>query len=485
MYVLNRSDADNDWCFERCREVAAEPDGILDLWAREHYKSTIITFALTIQDILATHGDEAMRGPEVTVGIFSHTRPIAKAFLRQIMQELEGNLQLKLLFPDVLYADPRKQSPKWSEDEGIRVKRSSNPKEETIEAWGLVDGMPTSKHYHLRVYDDVVTEKSVTTPEMIKKTTDQWALSLNLGAQGGVSRYCGTIYHEFDSYRVMRERGMKCRLYPATEGGVDDVKLAVFRTPTELEEKRKLMGIEVYATQMLLNPKLAHVATFDEEDLRWWDGTDFANLNIIILVDPASAKKKDSDYTAIWVVGFGADDNRYAIEHIRDRLGLKERVYWVMALHKKFKPVFVGYEKYGLQSDIEAIQWEQERQNYRFDITELAGKTKKEDRIKRLQPIIKNNRLYLPAGGCVHINYDKTAVDTIKTFIREELVPFPVCAHDDSMDSLSRMEDAEVKMFVSLPIGDADKMPDEYMQRLLREEYDKQQADDGLSWQGR
>jgi len=53
--------------------VQAAPNGYLDLWGREHGKSSLITFGLTIQDIL--------NDPEITVGIFSYSRPIAKAFL--------------------------------------------------------------------------------------------------------------------------------------------------------------------------------------------------------------------------------------------------------------------------------------------------------------------------------------------------------------------------------------------------------------------
>ena len=71
-----------NWLYDRCVEVQNAPDGHLDLWFREAGKSTIITFGKTIQDII--------NDPEVTVGIFSHTRPIAKGFLRQIKRELEN-----------------------------------------------------------------------------------------------------------------------------------------------------------------------------------------------------------------------------------------------------------------------------------------------------------------------------------------------------------------------------------------------------------
>ena len=174
---LNRLDVARPWLYERCVEIQTEPDGYLDLWARGHYKSTLGTFARTLMDILASHGDDplpewAELGHEPTFAIFSHTRPIAKAFLRQIKVELQRNELLKYVYPDILYEIPERQSPRWSEDAGLVVKRHANPKEATLEAHGLVDGQPTSRHFNVLIYDDVVVRDSVTTPEMIEKTTE-------------------------------------------------------------------------------------------------------------------------------------------------------------------------------------------------------------------------------------------------------------------------------------------------------------------------
>jgi predicted phage terminase large subunit-like protein len=433
-YACNRPDCDNDWVFARCREVQASPDGHLDLWFREGYKSTIITFALTIQDIL--------NDPDITIGLASHTRPIAKAFLRQIKREFEGNETLKAWFPDVLWANPAKESPKWSEDDGIVVIRKSNPKEATIEAWGVVDGQPTSKHYKLLIYDDIVTRESVSTPEMMAKTTDALALSYNLGAHGGRRRFIGTRYHYNDTYKTIIERGtVKPRLYPATDNGKVDGK-PVFHTPEALAEKRRDMGPYVFGAQMLQDPTADATQGFKEEWLRFAMPNPLG-LNIYMVVDPASAKKKDSDYTAAFIVGMGADKNIYVLDMVRDRLSLTERADLVMAWHRKWQPLAVGYERYGMMADIEHIRDRQERENYRFPIIELGGAMPKLDRIRRLVPWFEQGRVFLPPR-LDKANYEGRSVDLVQSFKDDEFIPFPVGMHDDMLDALARILDDEM-----------------------------------------
>lgn len=447
VYILGRTDIDRDWLYERCNDIQREPDEHLDLWAREHYKSTIITFGKTIQDVLASHGDDPLPkwgGREVTVGIFSHTRPIAKGFLRQIKREFEDNRELKALFPEIFWENT-KDSPQWSEDGGIIVKRKSNPKEATIEAWGVVDGQPTSKHYHLLVYDDIVTRESVTTPDMISKTTDALALSYNLGADGGIRRFIGTRYHFADTYREIITRGtVKPRIFPATvDGEVDGEPCLLSRD--NLIKKRRDMGPYVFACQMMQNPVADETQGFLVEWIRYYDGDASKNTNKYILVDAANEKRAHNDYTALWVIGLGTDGNYYVLDIVRDRLNLTQRAGLVMQKHRLRRPKQVRYEKYGMMSDIEHIRTVQRDENYRFDIVEVGGQTPKNDRIKRLIPLFEQNKVYFPRS-LHYTDHTGNVRDLVHDFIEEEYKAFPVPIHDDMLDALSRIAEPNLSL---------------------------------------
>jgi predicted phage terminase large subunit-like protein len=399
-YGLGRADIERQWLLDRCIEVQNEPNGRLDLWARDHYKSTLITFGKTVQDILASHGENPLVDREQCIGIFSHTRPIAKGFLRQIKYEFETNERLKEIFPDILWAKPDKEAPKWSEDDGITVKRKSNPKEATLEAWGLVDGQPTSKHFTGMVFDDVVTRESVTTPDMIAKTTQAVELSFNLGSQGQEwRRMIGTRYHSNDTYRAMIERQVfKPRIYTATTDGTIDGEPVLLTRP-QLAQKRRDMGPYTFGAQMLQNPVADATQGFKREWLKYYDKSPddvSPGTNRLILVDAANDKRKTSDYTAMWVIGLGQDGNYYMLDLVRDRLNLTERTERLLQLHKKWKPYQVRYERYGMMADIQHIQHVQSERNYRFDVVEVGGATPKNDRIRRLIPVFEQGKFYMP-----------------------------------------------------------------------------------------
>lgn len=425
---------DNKFMFERCREVQKAPNGYLDLWAREHGKSSIITFGLTLQNIL--------QNPEVTIGIFSHTRPIAKAFLRTLMREIESNLTLHAAFPDIFVGTDTRKYAKFSEDDGLVVLRKTNPKEATVEAWGLVDGAPTSKHFQVLLYDDIVVAGSVTTPEMIEKTRVALEQSYSLGTTPGIKRAAGTRWAFSDAYRTVIDRGtFKAREYPGRVGGTEDGDSIFWNDATHLD-KRRDMGPYTYASQILMNPKADAMQGFKREWLRHYKQINASKLNWYLLVDAASSKKRGSDYTAIWAVGLGMDGNYYCVPVCRDRLNLKERADRVFDAHRKYKPLQVRYERYGLMSDTEHMQARMETENYRFSITEVGGITSKQDRIKRLLPMFEQGRIWLPES-CYVTDWQKVPVNLVHAFIEEEYMAFPVGLHDDMLDSLARIAEPE------------------------------------------
>jgi hypothetical protein len=323
----------------------------------------------------------------------------------QIMSELEQNEKLKAQHSDCLFQNPSKEAPLWGLAFGIVVKRDTNPKESTVEAHGLVKGQPTSKHFHLRVYDDVVTRESVTNPEQVKATTEAWELSDNLG--GGPQRkwHIGTRYSFADTWGEILARGLlKPRLFPATDNGRLDGN-PVFLSVEFWERKKRIQASQV-AAQMLQNPLAGKEQVF----LPTWLKSYMIRpkiLTVYIMGDPSRGKSKKADRTAYAVIGLDHAGNKYLLDGFRHRMTLSQRWENLKLLYNKWRNapgvqlVSVGYERYGLQSDDEYFQERMMLEGFSFPITELSwtqeGDQSKKARVERLQPDIQHSAFFLPA----------------------------------------------------------------------------------------
>ena len=469
--ILRRPVVLDPWLFERCREVEANPDGHLDLWAREHYKSTIITFAGAIQEII--------NNPEITIGIFSHSKSISRAFLDQIKQECEQNEELCNLYPDIFWGNPKREAPTWSLDKGIVVRRQTNPKEKTVEGHGLVDGQPISKHFGLMIYDDVVTEESVNTPDMIIKTTKMWELSRSLSSKAAEGKkrrtwYIGTRYNYADTYKVILDRKVVTpRIYAATNTGTKDGK-PVFFNDGDWAEKVRENSNYTLACQYLQNPVAGDQMEFNLDWIRRYEIRPQV-LNVCITVDGANSKKKGSSRTAFSVTGIDVHYNKYFLDGACHRMNLSERWTMLKNLRKTWvnrkgvQTVKVGYERFGYQCDIEHFKTMMKIEGHSFHIEEVnwprEGNDSKIDRIRRLIPDHQNWRFFYPYEGqhtklmiemeaagkgqlvarpIKRVNEDGRVYNLVDYLIHNEYLFFPATTMLDLLDAMSRFYDMKM-----------------------------------------
>jgi len=436
--ACQRYDMLNAWCIDRCAEVQGEPYGHVDLWPREHYKSTILTFGITLFDIINSHGKGVpLDTKPLTTGIFSYTRTIAKAFLRQIKLELERNEVLKLIFDDIFYLNPGADSPKWAENEGIIVKRDINPKESTVEAWGLIDGQPTSKHFDRLVYDDIVTHDKVRTEYSRAQVVNAWENSISLISVGGKSRYAGTRKHITDVYSEIMERGAaKKRLY--TPWADAEKTNGVLFSLEELQTRRRKMGEITWQAEYENDPMAASSFTLDYTQIVYDEITNYSNMNLYMLCDSSTGKHKKTDYSAFFVVGIDWSSNIALIDGIYDRLVLSDRFDALHQLYLSYPDIItIFYETTGLCEDIAYFKERMRGIGHIFHqhIEELHPKSSKEDRILKLEPMLTQRKLIFPSA--LHkLSKRGVPYDIVRILVYEEMKAFPFSQHDEGMDVL-------------------------------------------------
>lgn len=429
---------DSDYGYRLCLDVQENKWRKIWVIAREHFKSTIITCASTLWEIV--------KDPNATFCIYSYKEDMAAVFLRQIKKWVEDNALLRRLWPDVFWENPSlgyEDLPNgtrirwtWTATK-IEVKRTIQAKECTIEAAGILGSSKTGAHFRYQLFDDTETQKNVETPDAIDKLYLQTSMAFNTGQTDNLD-FCfvGTFYARADVYYRMIKAGVfdEAIIQPC----VDSEGYPIHFSKKSLEEKYRTMGAAVFATQEMCDPSFNSTASFQSEWFRKWD-PDTAGLNIYTLVDPASGKTgRKHDYTAIVTFGIDSIGSILVLDIIRDKIGLEEKFSALTNILRVYHPIRIYYEQISMQQDISSMEMLMDKYHTRFAITPFNPMKwgDKTARIEKLKAKWQMGGVWMPRT-CFHVNFEGNSEDVSQVFFQEEFLGYPSIPHDDALDALA------------------------------------------------
>jgi hypothetical protein len=480
------NDARNHWVrMARMVQYGAK-DMVLDLWAREHGKTTLLTENSTIQDLLVN--------PEETVCIFSYSKEAATVFFRNIKGAFESNEALKDLFREIVWETPPHKGAKWSES-GIELKRRFSHKECSVEPHGLQDAMPTGRHFGVRRYDDIETLDLANSELDTQKMKDSFDMSVNVGKDGGRCLVTGTYYSHEGVLCYIRDKRMpdgspmfKVRRVAATEDGTINgrsVYLSESRL-TILKENRRFFN-----SQQLLDPSPKHDVKLPYTMINQVRVDQIpSDILRVMVIDPSGADERRrngqrSDHWGMWVLGMERRlrdrgfFNVYILDGLIARMRYEEARDEAVRLYMRNGMIrLVGIEKTG-QSTFDdhfsnALRVKGKhvtRDNERLKIL-TAGGVRKDRRIE--------GALAAPLhDGSIYMS-DKVSAET-KSKLREEMDKYGSSVHDDGLDALAY----GYQMLQDFALGMEVAPSETKVRKPYRDPYEFREDKTMLSWMSR
>lgn len=375
--------------------------------------------------------------PDHQVMHASYSLELVEGFGRKVRNQLRDELY-NVVFPGTSLSDDSQAANKFNTTAGG-----------SYFAVG-VGGSATGRGAHLLLIDDPVKDREDADSERMRTSLQDWYTSVAYTRlmPGGAVVVIQTRWHEDDlAGWLMREHGhenWEVLNLPAWDSNENPTE-ALWPDAYPIERLKQIRQTMLaqgkprdWEALYMQRPRAGSGAEFKRQWLNFYTQVSKQGQFLIMLVDPANAKRENNDFTTIWVVGLGEDENYYVHDVIRDRMNLTERTEAVFRLHRKWKPSQVRYERYGMMGDIDHIKHEMNHRSYRFAITEVGGNTKKEDRIRRLIPIFERGRMWMPET-LAYTNLEGKQRDLIHDFIEAEYLAFPVGRHDDMLDALARI----------------------------------------------
>jgi len=455
-FVCGNTVANHPFVVQRCRDVESGPkDMTLDVWAREHFKSSIITEAETLQ----YHANPTAWHPKIKDGstcFLSATAKLAKKILANMMEIMKNEAQfLNFMFPHVpekgywgpFWENPEAQAPMWNVDRGVKLRRQSGGHTPSMFAAGLEEGMPTGDHYGRLIFDDITNPEVAESPQRMHDLKKKFDVAQNIGMMGGHGRVVGTFYHFADPLVYVRDKKKinseeplyYHRIIPATTDGSPN-GLPVLLSQAELDKKKTE---STFYSQQLCNPVPESTRRLQGSLLKDINPEHIpANILKVMVVDPAG-KREDGrgDNWAMGVIGIepNVDDlgasNFYITDFMVERISEAEGPLLVAQMYIRGGMIhMLAIEKVGLSTAEIHVANALKPHGRHLSIeaknlmTVNPAKRTKETRIEQALswPLL---------NGKVHISTSVAVAYRDK--LREEMDSFPYGANDDGIDMLS------------------------------------------------
>lgn len=414
----------------------------LILMPRYSFKSTLATVGRTLWKLV----DD----PNLRVLIYSDAATKAEGFLTSIKNHLTGldkNSQFRAIY-GTWETDSKKGT--WNQSAIVIQPRAHAHKEPSVDTGGI-ETSKVGMHYDIIIFDDIVSDKNVTTPDQIQKVKECYQKSLSLLKPGGEVIMVGTRWDFSDLYGSLlaREEEHKKAGFPPvfstfiTRAEINDKYPweNIGLTKDFLTKQRTEQGSYVYSCLYQNSPVDESTAIFKASDFTFYQPSPniARELYVTCCLDPAISQAKASDDTALTVVGTDNKLNMYILDIIAGRMLPDETVAELFRLHSKWRINAFGVETNNFQkmlkTDID-LTYEQERTNnplFRmFTIAEFTGTSTntKAMRIRSLQPYHERGALLFPGTRQELLtgSYHKLSM---------QMLQFPRTTHDDILDSLA------------------------------------------------
>jgi len=408
----------------------------LVLMPRYTFKSCICTIGYSLWRLL--------KNPNERILIYSDASTKAQGFLTGIRNHILSKSE-RSIFRNTFGAwetDPK--SGKWNENQIIVSIRYAAQSECSIETAGIDTSM-VGKHFDAIIFDDVVSDKNITTKDQMDKTVECYSKALSLLRPGGTVIMLGTRWNFGDLYgKIIAENKQKdtFKIF-IRDSGYNAGKLLFDNigknslTWEFLKLQRTEQGSYIFSCLYENNPTDPETAVFKVADFNFYGSIKPDDLYITATCDPAGEGR---DFTAITVAGTDNKMKLYILDIVNKHLQPSEIINEIIRLNYRYRFRLFGLERNFFRGMLKKeldrrITEERVNPDFKlFGIREFrpssrAGENKNQ-RIMALQPYHERGDLLFPGNN---VELLEGAFSTLAF----QMIQFPNSAFDDILDSLA------------------------------------------------